>query len=116
MIICCLGLFGLAHISAHQRQKEIGIRKVLGATALQLVALVSSRFLKLVVIAFVVAVPLAWLTMNKWLENFAYRIDIGAGILLLAAIAAGLMALLAIGMQSVKAALSNPVEAIRSEA
>ena len=115
MIICCLGLFGLAHISAHQRQKEIGIRKVLGATALQVVALVSSRFLKLVLIAFVVAVPLAWLTMNKWLENFAYRIDIGAGLLLLAAFAAGLMALLAISMQSIKAALSNPVEAIRSE-
>jgi putative ABC transport system permease protein len=116
MIICCLGLFGLAHISAHQRQKELGIRKVLGATALQVVALVSSRFLKLVLMAFVVAFPLAWLTMNKWLENFAYRIDIGAGTLLLAAFASGFMALLAISMQSVKAALSNPVEAIRSEA
>jgi putative ABC transport system permease protein len=116
MIICCLGLFGLAHISAHQRQKEIGIRKVLGATVLQILTLISSRFMKLVLIAFIIAVPVSWMTMNKWLENFAYRIDIGAGILSTAGIAAGAMALLAISMQSVKAALSNPVEAIRSDA
>ncbi|MHA4845493.1 ABC transporter permease [Flavitalea antarctica] len=116
MIICCLGLFGLAHISAHQRQKEIGIRKVLGATAMQVVALISSRFLKLVVLAIIIAVPIAWIIMNKWLENFAYRIDIGGGIILFAAASASMMAILAISMQSVRAALANPVDAIRSEA
>ena len=83
---------------------------------MQVVALISSRFLKLVVLAIIIAVPVAWIIMNKWLENFAYRIDIGGGIILFAAASASVMAILAISMQSVRAALANPVEAIRSEA
>ena len=87
-IICCLGLFGLAHLSTNQRIKEIGIRKVLGASVSQIVALFSGDFLKLVMIAFVIAAPVSWMVMNRWLEDFAYRINISwwifvaAGVLL----------------------------------
>ena len=80
-IICCLGLFGLAHLSTNQRIKEIGIRKVLGATVSQIVALLSGDFLKLVIIAFIIAAPVSWIVMNKWLQDFAYRININGGYL-----------------------------------
>ncbi len=110
ILICCLGLFGLAHISTHQRQKEIGIRKILGATAIQVVALISSRFMILVLVAFIIAAPLAWLVMNKWLQNFSYRIDIGPQILLLAGLSAALLALIATAVQSFKVAMENPVK------
>ena len=76
-IICCLGLFGLAHLSTNRRIKEIGIRKVLGASVSQIVALLSGDFLKLVLVAFVIAAPVSWMVMNKWLQDFAYRINIG---------------------------------------
>ena len=115
ILICCIGLFGLARMAANQRTKEIGIRKVLGASVASIVALLSKDFLKLVLIAIVIASPLAWYAMNEWLADFAYKIDIswwvfaGAG-----GLAVGI-ALLTVSFQSVKAALMNPVESLRSE-
>lgn len=114
-IICCLGLFGLAHLSTSQRVKEIGIRKVLGASVGQIVALLSADFLQLVAIAFLVAAPIGWLVMDNWLQDFAYRIHIGPSIFLAAATLAILIALLAVGYQSIKTALANPVKSLRSE-
>ncbi|GAB2586904.1 ABC transporter permease [Spirosoma areae] len=115
ILIACLGLFGLATFTAEQRTKEIGVRKVLGASVSSLVALLSKDFLKLVLIAIVLASPLAWWAMSKWLQDFAYKIDIewwmfaGAG-----GLAIGI-ALLTVSFQSVKAALMNPVKSLRSE-
>lgn len=114
-IICCLGLFGLAHLSTDRRFKEIGIRKVLGASVSNIVALISIDFLKLVFIAFVIAAPVSWLIMNKWLQNFAYRINIGAGVFATAAIIAIVIALATISFQAIKAAMSNPVKSLRTE-
>ncbi|WP_207632448.1 ABC transporter permease [Foetidibacter luteolus] len=115
VLICCLGLFGLAHLSTHQRTKEIGIRKVLGATVTQIATLISTSFLKLVLLSFLIAAPLAWLIMNQWLQNFAYRISVGAGTLIVSAAAAVMVALLAISFQAVKAAIANPVKSLRTE-
>jgi len=115
IIIACLGLFGLVSFSAERRTKEIGIRKVLGATVSNIVALLSRDFIKLVIAGFVIAIPIAWYAMNQWLADFAYRIEIGPGIFLLAGGAAILIALLTVSWQSVKAAVSNPVDSLRSE-
>ncbi len=114
-IICCLGLFGLAHLATHQRVKEIGIRKVLGASVAQIVTLLSGDFLKLVIVAFVIAAPLSWFVMNKWLQNFAYRIGIGPGVFVWAAAIAIIIALAAVIYQSIKAAVANPVKSLRTE-
>jgi putative ABC transport system permease protein len=114
-VICCLGLFGLAHLSTHLRTKEIGIRKVLGATVNQVVVLLSVDFLKLVVVAFAIAAPVSWIVMNKWLQDFAYRINIGTGVFIIAGFLALFIALLAVSFQSVKSALSNPVKSLRTE-
>ncbi len=114
-IICCLGLFGLAHLATHQRIKEIGIRKVLGASIMQITTLLSGDFLKLVIIAFVIAAPVSWFVMNKWLQNFAYRINIGPGIFVLAAVIAIIIAVVTISLQSIKAAVANPVKSLRTE-
>jgi putative ABC transport system permease protein len=114
ILICCLGLFGMVHIATQQRMKEIGIRKVLGATAGQIFLLISGNFLKLVGIAFMLGAPLAWVVMHKWLQDFAYRVNFGPGIFIVAAFASTCMALIAISMQSVKAANANPVETLRS--
>lgn len=114
-IICCLGLFGLAHLSTGQRVKEIGIRKVLGASVAQIVSLLSADFLKLVAIAFLVAAPIGWVVMDKWLQDFAYRITIGPSIFLMTGLLAILIALMAVGYQSVKTAMANPVKSLRSE-
>jgi putative ABC transport system permease protein len=113
--ICCLGLFGLAHLATHQRMKEIGIRKVLGATVMQVVTILSSGFLKLVVIAILVAVPFAWLIMNKWLQDFAYRIDLGAGIFIAAGLISVSIALVTVSFQAIRAAMANPVISLRRE-
>ena len=110
-----MGLFGLAHLSTAYRVKEIGIRKVLGATVSQIIIILSFDFLQLVLIAFFVAIPLAWIVMNNWLKDFAYRININASILLLAAGIVIFTALLSVIVQSIKTALSNPVNALRSE-
>ncbi|MEP6950589.1 MAG: ABC transporter permease [Ginsengibacter sp.] len=114
-MICCLGLFGLAHLGTHQRVKEIGIRKVLGASVSQIVALLSADFLKLVMIAFITAVPMASLVMNKWLQYFAYRINISWWVFVIAGISAISIALITISFQAIKAAMANPVKSLRSE-
>jgi putative ABC transport system permease protein len=115
IIIACLGLFGLVAYTAERRTKEIGIRKVLGASVSSIVRLLSTDFVRLVLIAFVVATPLAWFAMNRWLEDFAYRIEIGPGIFLLAGGAALLIALATVSYQAIKAALADPVKSLRYE-
>ncbi len=115
ILICCLGLFGLATFSAEQRIKEIGVRKALGASVAGIVALLSKDFLKLVLIAIVIATPLSWYAMHKWLQDFAYRIDISWWIFLLAGIMALLIAFVTISFQAIKTANSNPVKSLRTE-
>jgi putative ABC transport system permease protein len=115
ILLACLGLFALAAFTTVQRTKEIGIRKVLGASILSIARLVSADFLKLVVIASVIAFPLAGWAMHNWLQNFAYRININWLVFLLAALAAILIALITVGFQAVKAALANPVKSLRAE-
>lgn len=115
IFISCLGLFGLATHSVTQRVKEIGIRKVLGANVAGIVALLSRDFLTLVVIALLVASPIAWYVMNGWLENFAYRIDIQWWIFFLAGAMALVIAFLTVSYQSIRAALANPVKSLRNE-
>ncbi|RWY50139.1 ABC transporter permease [Mucilaginibacter gilvus] len=115
IFISCLGLFGLAVFSTRQRVKEIGIRKVLGANVMSIVGLISSDFLKLVLIAVIISSPLAWYAMSAWLQDFAYRIDISWWVFLLAGGMAILIAFVTVGYQSFKAALSNPVKSLRSE-
>jgi predicted permease len=113
--ISCLGLFGLAAFAAEQRTKEIGIRKVLGATVANITALISKDFVKLVCIAIIIATPLSLIAMNTWLQSFAYRINISWWIFLAAAIIAILIALLTVSFHAIKAAVANPVESLRSE-
>ncbi|HEX4850096.1 MAG TPA: FtsX-like permease family protein, partial [Puia sp.] len=113
--IACLGLFGLSTFMAQQRVKEIGIRKVLGSSVTSIVFLLSKDFIKLVMIAVAVAVPICWWAMNKWLEGFAYRITIGPVIFVEAGLIALAIALVTIGWQSVKAAMANPVRSLRNE-
>jgi len=115
VVISCLGLFGLAIITAFQRTKEIGIRKVLGASVSGIVGILSSDFVKLVLIALVIATPVSWWAMNKWLSDFAYRIDIKWWMFAVAGFAAVVVALLTVGFHAVKAALANPVKSLRSE-
>lgn len=115
IIISCLGLLGLAAFTAEQRTKEIGIRKVLGASVSSIVVLLSKEFIKLVLIANVIAWPIAWFAMNTWLGNFAYRIDIGWLIFLLTGILALAIAILAVGWQTLRAAVANPVDSLRNE-
>ncbi|MFT3911719.1 MAG: ABC transporter permease [Ferruginibacter sp.] len=115
MIISALGLFGLAAFTAERRTKEIGIRKVLGATVHALVLLLSKDFIKLVLIALLIASPVAWFLVDKWLQDFAYRIDISWWIFALAAIFAISIAVITVGSQAIKAALANPVKNLRSE-
>jgi len=115
IIISCLGLFGLAAFTAQRRQKEIGIRKVVGASVSNVVMMLSKDFLKLVLVAVLIAFPLTWWMMNKWLQGFAYRIHINASIFLMAGVAIIFITLLTISFQSVKAALANPVRSLRTE-
>jgi putative ABC transport system permease protein len=114
-IVCCLGLFGLAHLSTSRRIKEIGIRKVLGATVSQVVVLLSGDFLKLVFIAFIIAAPVSWIVMSKWLQDFAYRINIEWWMFAAAGFAALLIALVTVSFQSIKTAIKNPVDSLRTE-
>jgi putative ABC transport system permease protein len=115
ILISCLGLFGLANFSFEQRIKEIGIRKVMGASISNLVALLSADFLKLIIISIVIASPLAWFIMNEWLNSFAYKISISWKIFLLTSFLAISIALLTISFQAIKAAMTNPVKNLRTE-
>ena len=115
IFIACLGLFGLATFTADQRTKEIGIRKVLGASAGQIVGLLSKDFMKLILIACAFAFPLSWYAMHQWLQDYAYRIDMGWWIFIASGILALAIALLTVSFQAVKAALANPVESLRSD-
>jgi putative ABC transport system permease protein len=115
ILISCLGLFGLAAFTAQRRQKEIGIRKVVGASTTQVVVLLSRDFLKLIMVAVCVAFPLVWWVMNDWLNSFAYRIQIGAAVFFVAAASIALITLVTISFQSIKAALANPVRSLGSE-
>ena len=115
IILACLGLFGLAAFTTAQRTKEIGIRKVLGAHAGSITLLVSKNFLALVVIAIAIAIPLAWVIGNNWLQDFAYRINISWWVFLAAGAAALLIAFLTVSFHSIKAAMANPVKSLRTE-
>jgi putative ABC transport system permease protein len=110
-----VGLFGLSAYTASLRTKEIGVRKVLGASVAGVTVLLSKDFTKLVLIAFVIATPVSWWLMNNWLQSFAYRITPGAGSFLLAGVAALTIAWLTVSYQSIKAAMVNPVKSLRSE-
>ncbi|MDJ1467865.1 ABC transporter permease [Cytophagaceae bacterium DM2B3-1] len=115
VLISCLGLYGLISLVAQQKVKEIGIRKVLGASISQIVILLSKDFIKLVLISFVIAAPVAWYFMNKWLQGFAFRIDISWWIFLLAGILAMIVAQATVSYQAIRAARANPVKSLRSE-
>src|SRR5690606_32045433 len=109
MVISCLGLYGLSTYMTERRFREIGIRKVMGAGVGDILGLMTSEFIKLVLIAFAISVPLAWWGMSKWLESFAYRIDVGLGAFAIAGIAAVVIALLTVSMESFRAATTDPV-------
>jgi putative ABC transport system permease protein len=115
IVIACLGLFGLSVFTAEQRTKEIGIRKVLGASVNGLIQLLSKDFLKLVFLAIIIGSPLAWFFMSRWLQDFVYRINISWLVFMYAGIAAMLIALLTVSFQAIKTAISNPVKSLRTE-
>lgn len=115
ILIACLGLFGLVTYMAEQRTKEIGIRKVLGASVPNIVRLLSSEFLILVVVSVVIASPIAYYAMSQWLTEFAYRIEISWWMFLTAGILAICIALLTVSFQAIRAALMNPVNSLKSE-
>jgi putative ABC transport system permease protein len=115
IIISCLGLFGLGAYTAERRIKEIGIRKVLGASVMQVTEMLSKDFIKLVGIACLIAFPISYWAMNKWLQSFAYRINIGWWIFVVAGLAAIFIALATVSFQAIKAAIANPVKSLRTE-
>jgi putative ABC transport system permease protein len=115
VILTCLGLLGLSAYVVSQRTKEIGVRKVLGASVTSIVTLLSRDFLKLVFVAIIIACPLAWYAMSRWLQDFAYRINIEWWVFALAGLLAVVIALLTVSFQSLRAALMNPVKCLRTE-
>jgi putative ABC transport system permease protein len=115
IFIACLGLFGLSAFEITQRVKEIGVRKVLGAKTGSIVTLLSKDFVKLVLIATIIAFPIAWYAMSHWLQGFAYRVDIHWWVFILSAILALFIALITVSFQAIKAAVANPVKSLRSE-
>ncbi len=115
ILIACLGLFGLAAFNAEKRTKEIGVRKVMGASVSQITYRLSSDFLKLVGVAILISLPVGWFAMNKWLEDFSYRIEIGWWVFVLAAFLAVAIAIITVSYQSIKAAIVNPVKSLRTE-
>jgi putative ABC transport system permease protein len=115
IFISCLGLFGLATFTAQVKYKEIGIRKVLGSSVRGIVQLISAEFLKLVLIAVVIAIPLGWWAMHTWLQSFAYRVEVSWWFFAIAGLTALLIALITVSFQAIKAALMNPVKSLRSE-
>jgi putative ABC transport system permease protein len=115
IFLACLGLFGLAALASVNRTKEIGIRKVLGASITTIIALLSKDFLKLVFIAILIAVPFAWYGMYKWLQDYAYRIDIGWWVFLITGVMALVIAFITVSFHAIKAAIANPVKSLRTE-
>jgi putative ABC transport system permease protein len=115
IFIACLGLFGLASFATERRRREIGIRKVLGATTTGIVRLLSKDFMVLVLLALVMAVPMAWYLMREWLSNFAYRTNMDIWVFIIASVAAILVAFLTVGFHSLRSAIANPVESLRTE-
>jgi len=115
ILVACLGLFGLAAFNADKRRKEIGVRKVMGASVGQITYRLTVDFLKLVGVAISVAIPLGYFAMNKWLEDFSYRIDIAWWVLALAAFLALFISILTVSYQSIKAAIVNPIKSLKSE-
>lgn len=115
ILICCLGLYGLSVYVAERRVKEIGIRKVLGASVPNIVSMLSKDFIKLVIIAFVIAVPLGYYAMDSWLQNFEYKTELGVTVFILSGVVAFLIAYFTVGFESLKAAINNPVKALRNE-
>jgi putative ABC transport system permease protein len=115
IFIACLGLFGLAAFTAQQRVKEIGIRKVLGASVSSIALMLSKDFVKLVLIAICIAAPIAWYAMNRWLEGFAYRVDVDLWLIGAAALAAMIIAIITVSIQAIRAGLANPVKSLKTE-
>ena len=115
IFIACLGLIGLTTYSAAQRTKEIGIRKVMGASVSTIVLLLSKEFSKLLALAFIIAIPVSWYGIQAWLGNFAYKVNIGAWVYLITAMTVGAIVLISISWQSIKVALQNPVNSLRNE-
>jgi ABC-type antimicrobial peptide transport system permease subunit len=115
IFISCLGLFALAAYMAENRTKEIGVRKVLGASISAITTLLSKDFLQLVLIAFIIASPLAWWAMHSWLQDYAYRVDISWWVFAITGVVSILIALFTVSFQAIKAALMNPVNSLRSE-
>jgi putative ABC transport system permease protein len=115
IFISCLGLLGLTMFTAEQRRKEIGVRKVIGASVADIIAMLSKDILKLIALAAIIAIPIAWLAMRNWLQNFAYRVNISWWVFILAGGTALLIALATIGYQAIKAALANPVKSLRAD-
>lgn len=115
LFIACLGLFGLSAHSVSQRTREIGIRKVMGATVPNVISLISGEFLKLVLISFIIAIPVSYYAAHQWLNDFTYRTEIGAGIFIVAGLVSIVIAVLTVSGQSIKAALMNPADSLRSE-
>ena len=115
IFISCIGLFGLTTLSVQQRTKEIGIRKVLGANLFQISTLLSKNYIVLVLIAFVLAIPLAWFATNKWLENFAYKVEVSWQGFFISVFFTILIAFLTVSYQSIRAALMNPVKSLKTE-
>ncbi|MFD0765083.1 ABC transporter permease [Mucilaginibacter lutimaris] len=115
ILISCLGLLGLISLITTQRTKEIGIRKVLGASVAEITALISKDFLKLVLLAIVVAIPVAWITMHQWLQNFAYHIDVPVWVFIVTAVLSVFISLITTGIQTIRSAMVSPVKSLRSE-
>jgi ABC-type antimicrobial peptide transport system permease subunit len=115
IIISCLGLFGLAAFNAAVRTKEIGIRKVLGASVSNVMVMLSKDFVFLIIIAMMIGFPLSWIAMNAWLDGFAYRVSIGADVFIIAGVSVILLALVTVSYQSLRTAVMNPVKSLRTE-
>ena len=115
ILISCLGLFGLATFNAEIRAKEMSIRKVLGASISSVVYLLSKDFMKLALIAVIIAFPLGWWAMNKWLEGFVYKVEIGPYIFIISFALILVITMVTVGYQAVKAAIANPIQALRTE-
>jgi putative ABC transport system permease protein len=113
--IACLGLFGLVTFTAEQRVKEIGIRKVLGASISNIVTLLTKELIVLVLLATIIATPLAWFAMNKWLQSFAYRVDVHVWVFIAAGFIAVLIAFITVSIRSVKAAMANPTKSLKTD-